>query len=98
LQNAADAQLLVLDEPTVGIDATSQEEFYALLSELNKKHNITIILVSHDIDVITNEVSIIACINKTLVYHGEPKKFVKKDMMEQLYGKGRKFVDHNHTH
>ncbi len=89
-------ELLILDEPTVGIDSASQEKFYDILSHLNKDHSITILLVSHDIDVVVNEVNKLVCINKKLVYHGSPKEFIKNDYLEKLYGKGRKFIIHGH--
>ena len=93
---ASEPDILILDEPTVGVDVESQEKFYTLLSHLNKKEGKTIVIVSHDIDVIANEVSTIACINKHLVYHGAPKQFIKEDYIEKLYGKGRKFIIHGH--
>lgn len=93
---ASEPDILILDEPTVGVDVESQEKFYTLLSHLNKKEGKTIIIVSHDIDVIANEVSTIACINKHLVYHGAPKEFIKEDYIEKLYGKGRRFIIHGH--
>ena len=89
-------QLLVLDEPTVGVDADSQAKFYELLKELNKKHNLTLILVSHDVDVVAHEVSEIACINSKLVCHGKPHDVLKSDFMEKLYGKDLRFVVHGH--
>ncbi len=89
-------ELLVLDEPTVGVDTQAQEKFYEILSELNKEHGITIVLVSHDIDVVVNEVSKLVCINKKLIYHGTPKEFIKDDYIEKLYGKNRKFILHGH--
>lgn len=93
---ASEPEILILDEPTVGVDVESQEKFYTLLSHLQKKEGKTIIIVSHDIDVIANEVNTIACINKHLVFHGEPKKFIKEDYLEKLYGKGRTFIIHGH--
>lgn len=92
---ASDPELLILDEPTVGVDSQSQEEFYELLTALNKEGK-TIIIVSHDIDVIANEVTSLACLNKTLIYHGTPKEFIKDDYLEKLYGKNRKFIIHGH--
>jgi zinc transport system ATP-binding protein len=89
-------ELLILDEPTVGVDVESQDTFYELLSQLNKEQGLTIVLVSHDIDVIANEVDSIACINKQLIYHGTPKRFIKEDYLEKLYGKGRQFIIHGH--
>src|SRR3989344_2045842 len=93
---ATEPELLILDEPTVGIDSRSQKKFYELLTQLNQKGGKTIIIVSHDINVIANEVSTMACLNKHMVYHGTPKQFIKDDYLEKLYGKGRKFIIHGH--
>jgi zinc transport system ATP-binding protein len=67
-------ELLILDEPTTGIDKESKESFYELLNKLNKK-GITIILVSHDTGTITKHVNKVACLNKTLYFHGTHKEF-----------------------
>lgn len=93
---ASEPEFLILDEPTVGIDTKTQEEFYEILAHLNKEKGLTIILVSHDIDVVVNEVNSLICINKKLVYHGTPKQFIKEDYLEKLYGKNRKFIIHGH--
>ncbi|PID32309.1 ABC transporter ATP-binding protein [Candidatus Saccharibacteria bacterium] len=92
---ASRPELLILDEPTAGIDVQSQDNFYQLLSSLN--HNgLTLLLVSHDIDVIVNEVNKLACINNSIVYHGKPQGFVGGDYLEQVYGKQRKMILHGH--
>jgi zinc transport system ATP-binding protein len=97
---ASEPELLILDEPTVGVDVQAQDEFYQLLSELHTHgfHGkpLTMIMISHDIDVIVNEVNKLVCLNKTLVYHGPPKDFIKEDYLEKLYGKTRKFILHGH--
>ncbi len=93
---AAQPELLLLDEPTVGVDVESQEEFYALLAKLHREKGLTIVIVSHDIDVVMNEVDTVLCLNRTLVYHGTPKEFIKEDYLEKLYGKERRFILHNH--
>jgi zinc transport system ATP-binding protein len=93
---AGQPEVLVLDEPTVGVDVRAQDEFYQLVAGLNKKQGLTIIMVSHDIDVVVNEVSKLACINKSLVYHGHPKEFMQADYLSKLYGKTRKFILHGH--
>ncbi|MCL4473275.1 MAG: metal ABC transporter ATP-binding protein [Actinobacteria bacterium] len=92
----SDPAVLILDEPTVGVDLKSQDEFYRLLSRLNREHRMTLVVVSHDVDVIANEVGSLACVNQTLIYHGEPKEFIKGDYLENLYGQGRKFILHGH--
>lgn len=93
---ASRPELLVLDEPTVGIDTDSQEKFYELLKTLNHDMNLTLILVSHDIDVVAHEVKTIACINHTIVSHGKPKDVLKGDFMKKLYGEHLRMVVHGH--
>lgn len=93
---ASKPKLLILDEPTVGVDQGSQEKFYALLQKLNKENGLTVIIVSHDTDVIINEVSTVLCLNKTIVCHLSPKDFIKHDYFEKVYGEHKKHVVHDH--
>jgi zinc transport system ATP-binding protein len=95
---AGDPELLILDEPTVGIDPTAQKDFYSLLSTLNKDLGITLIIVSHDTDVIVKEVSRIICINKRMVCHVTPKEFISGNYIDKLYGEGHKHIEHHHDH
>ncbi len=91
-------ELLILDEPTSGVDVDAQKDFYSLLRKLNRDFGLTLIMVSHDIDVVTNEVSVVACINGRLICHLTPKEFIKEDYLEKIYGKDMKFVAHHHNH
>lgn len=95
---AAKPRILILDEPTVGVDVTTQEKFFAFLKELNHKHGITILFVTHDIDVIAKEATTVLCLNHGVVCYGAPGDFIKEEYMERLYGKTMKFVMHNHSH
>ena len=89
-------ELLILDEPTVGIDSQSQIKFYELLRKLNRENELTLILVSHEIDVVAKEVNSVACINKNLIYHGHPQELLKSDLIEKLYGKHQRLIAHQH--
>ncbi len=71
-------ELLILDEPTTGVDVANQEKFYKLLDHLNKNMHITIIIVSHDISSVANEVSTMAYLDKRLHFIGKPRDFFKK--------------------
>jgi len=93
---AAEPKIIFLDEPTTGIDQKTQDEFYDLLQYLNKQMDITLVVVSHDMDIVAKEVTELACINKTLVYEGSPKEFFSNQKLLNLYGKGVKFLDHTH--
>ncbi len=96
---ASQPSVLILDEPTTGIDLTTQEKFYGLLEELNKKHGLTIILVSHDLDIVTGEISEVLCLNRELVFHGSPKDFLNDpSFIEKLYGRNVKLIAHRHIH
>ncbi len=84
---SGEPDVLILDEPSVGIDIASEEKFYSFLSYLNKRLDITIILVSHDIGVVANEVNKILCLNRRLICHGEPEDFIKDEFLEKIYGR-----------
>jgi zinc transport system ATP-binding protein len=74
-------ELLFLDEPTASIDTRGQREFYTLLRELNKQ--ITIIVVSHDLMVVSEFVKSVACVNQRLHYHGHAE--LTGEMIELMY-------------
>jgi zinc transport system ATP-binding protein len=94
---ASKPEILFLDEPTVGIDSEAQEEFYKILHKLNSELDLTLVLVSHDIDIIAQETTELACINRNLVYHGSPEEFLKEDSIKKLYGQNIKFIPHHHV-
>lgn len=71
---ASGAEVLILDEPTTGVDKESQAEFYALLRRLHKEGR-TIIIVSHDIDSVISLVSRVVCLYRTIIYDGAPEEF-----------------------
>ena len=76
-----DPELLFLDEPTASIDTRGQNEFYRLLKELNE--SITIIVVSHDLMVISGYVKSVLCVNQRLHYHGHAE--LTDEMIEMMY-------------
>ncbi|WP_135820364.1 metal ABC transporter ATP-binding protein [Halostella litorea] len=92
---AGDADLLVLDEPAVGVDAESRAAFYDLLADLNAD-GLTIVLVEHDIGVVTSHATSVACVNCSLEYHGDPADFVESDALSRAYGANRQLLRHDH--
>src|SRR3990172_4807941 len=91
-----EARILILDEPDVGVDVTSQEKFYTFIEDLNSNLGITVLLISHDIDVVAHQTKTVLCLNRKLVCHGSPKKFISEEYMQELYGKKVKFILHGH--
>jgi zinc transport system ATP-binding protein len=76
-----DPELLFLDEPTASIDTKGQNEFYSLLKELNE--TITIIVVSHDLMVVSGYIRSVICVNQRLHYHGHAE--LTGEMIEMMY-------------
>ena len=74
-------KLLILDEPTASIDTKGQADFYRLLKELNQ--DITVLVVSHDLLVISRYVKSVACVNKSLHYHDQAE--ITGEMLETMY-------------
>lgn len=94
---AGEPKIIFLDEPTSGIDERTQDEFYAIIKKLNQELDLTIVLVSHDIEKITKEVMHVACVDKTLLYHETPEKFLKSVHAKEFVGENAKFTAHHHS-
>ncbi|KGR91569.1 zinc ABC transporter ATP-binding protein [Ureibacillus massiliensis 4400831 = CIP 108448 = CCUG 49529] len=84
----AEPKLLILDEPTVGIDHENVQSFYDMLASLNEEQQKTIILVTHDVDTVSNRISHVACLNQTIHFHGFKKEFdtLSPDQLNNWYG------------
>lgn len=91
--------VLILDEPTTGIDIASERAFYDLLGRINKEHHLTIIFVSHDIDVVYHEAQSVLCLNHDMICHGLSSEILKEDVIRRLYGDRATVIPHNdHDH
>lgn len=75
-------EVLFLDEPTVGIDLSAQSDFYSLLSQLNKRLNLTIVMISHDISIIKHEVKKLVCLKcKKIDVYDNCRETVSKEII-----------------
>ncbi len=86
---AGEPTILMLDEPTSAVDASSQEAFYTFLRKLHDQ-GLTIVIVSHDLDIVTHEVDTVLCLNKHLLCHGPVDQ-----VMDKVYAKTAKIM-HQH--
>jgi zinc transport system ATP-binding protein len=82
---AGEADLLVLDEPTVGVDAESVDAFFELLDALNDD-GMTILLVEHDIGAVLEHTDRVLCLNRELYFDGPPAEFAESDALDRAYG------------
>jgi zinc transport system ATP-binding protein len=82
----SDPELLVLDEPTGGVDPAVQSSVYRLLRELHADRGVTLVLVSHDVGVVAKAVSRLACLNGSVIFCGPPAGFFGDEPLTRLYG------------
>lgn len=94
---ASEPKLLILDEPTTGVDVSAREQFYVLLKQLNAELGLTILLVSHDIEMITSEVSFVLALNQKLICHCSSHDFLSEETLQRLYGRDVELL-HQHVH
>ncbi|MFA5185310.1 MAG: metal ABC transporter ATP-binding protein [Patescibacteria group bacterium] len=81
-----DPKLILLDEPASGIDIEGARAFYDLIEHLNKKHKVTVMLISHEISFVHGFAHKVICLNRNLVCDGVPAKVLDRDTMQKLYG------------
>lgn len=94
----SDPELLILDEPTVGVDTANVNHFYEMLVELNQQKGLTLVMVSHDISTMVNHVTEVACLNKYLHFHGNTKEFMADHNLSTFHGHDVHLLSHNHSH
>ncbi|MBI2609675.1 metal ABC transporter ATP-binding protein [Candidatus Giovannonibacteria bacterium] len=88
--------LLLFDEPTASIDIAGQETIYELLHELQDKHELTLILISHDLSVVYRYTNKVLCINKKQICYGAPQDVLTPSELNKLYGGERTYYHHLH--
>jgi zinc transport system ATP-binding protein len=92
-------ELLLLDEPAAGIDFRDQEKFHTLIGDLNKRTGVTILLVSHDLSVVSRVAQYVLCLNdKRIQCHGSPREILTREMLAQTFGHGMAVYSHEHHH
>lgn len=84
----SDPELLILDEPTAGIDIKSEEAVYCLLSDLNEELGLTVVMVSHDIGAMTIHASRFVCLGENGFFEHTPDDKISSDLLTEIYGHG----------
>ena len=88
---AGEADLLVLDEPTVGVDAESVDAFYDLLDALNDA-GITVVLIEHDLGAVVEHADRVVCLNREVYFDGPTDEFVESDALARAFGTEARFL------
>ena len=83
---AQQPQILLLDEPTTGIDTTTQHTVLELIRRLHRELKLTILLVTHDINLISPLVDRLILLNTHLFANGHPNDVLQYNILSQVYG------------
>jgi ABC-type Mn2+/Zn2+ transport system ATPase subunit len=81
----ASSKLLILDEPTVGLDLPAEQEFYALVRRLQDELGLAVIAVSHDLVALAGEADHLVCINRRMHVHGQPDDVIHSHALREAY-------------
>lgn len=85
--------VLLFDEPTSGIDVGAEETIYNIIHNVQDERGTTVILISHDLNIIYRYAQTVLCLNKTILCSGEPVDILTPSELTKIYGEG-KFYHH----
>lgn len=89
-------EIIIMDEPLVGVDVASQERFYSLMELINKNLGITLVMVSHDIGAVSDRTNRVACLGNQSIYVHDSSCFNQADYIKKVYGEGINLLNHKH--
>lgn len=79
-------RILFLDEPSSGIDVGSEETIYNLIRRVSAEEKMTVVLISHDIDIVAGFAQHVFCINRQLLCSGPPAAVLTEETLRRAYG------------
>jgi zinc transport system ATP-binding protein len=92
-------ELLLLDEPTAGVDTPGEQTFYELIAGVQKRHGLTVVLVSHDLSMVYRHASWIYALNGVICCEGTPEQVINAESLRHAYGiHVSPYGHHHHVH
>jgi zinc transport system ATP-binding protein len=92
-------ELLLLDEPTAGVDTPGEQTFYDLIAQIQQQHRLTVILVSHDLSMVYRHAAWVYAINRVVCCEGSPEDVMNTDSLKRAYGiHASPYHHHHHAH
>lgn len=88
--------VLLFDEPTADVDIVGQKSIYAMLHKLQHDLNLTVILVSHDLNVVYKYADKVICLNRKKICEGAPNEILNTERLLEIYGGEKAFYHHQH--
>lgn len=90
--------LLLLDEPTAGVDAPGEHSFYEIIAGIQQRHRMTVVLVSHDLSMVYRHATWVYALNRVICCEGPPERIMNAESLKQAYGIHVSPYQHHHHH
>lgn len=87
--------VLLFDEPTAGVDVAGEKTVYELISKLKSDKDLTILFISHELEIVNRYADSVLCLNKEKVCFGPPESAITPETLEKLYGE-KTGIYHHH--
>lgn len=87
--------VLILDEPTSGVDLPGEERVYDTIHRLQKTEGLSVIIVSHDLSLVYRYADKVLCLNRQMICYGEPQEVLAPEQLQKVYGE-RVMYQHEH--
>jgi zinc transport system ATP-binding protein len=81
-----DPNVLLLDEPTAGVDEPGQERLNELVRRLQRDQGLTVLFISHELSVVSRYANNVLCLSRERVCIGPPRAVLTPDLLQELYG------------
>lgn len=78
--------VLLLDEPTAGVDVGGEEPIFVMLNELKRSNKMTILLITHDVHIVNEYSDYLLALNKCVTFFGDSKEIMNPTVQRTLYG------------
>jgi zinc transport system ATP-binding protein len=78
--------VLLFDEPTAGIDIGAEETIYDIIGRLRRQRHTSVILISHDLQIVSEHADRVLCLNKEVIGYGSPEEVLSPKGLAKLYG------------
>jgi len=90
--------LLLLDEPTAGVDTPGEQSFYELIAEIQARHHLSVVLVSHDLSMVYKHASWVYALNGVICCEGPADQVMNAESLKEAYGMHVSTYHHHHGH
>jgi zinc transport system ATP-binding protein len=92
-----DPTVLLLDEPTAGVDQPGQERFHETIRRLQSEEGVTVLLISHELNVVFRDATNVLCMSREHRCFGVPRQVLTSDVLTQIYGEPVGLYRHDHA-